>query len=85
MSISGSNQYSNNERIRHLYHKVNQPLTTILLLSEMGGASGKGLNQTEAQEIYQAGLICREMLLELQELFHRATLENAGEPEKAAS
>jgi hypothetical protein len=52
------------EKLRYYYHDVNQPLTSILLLAEIG-TSQDGLDQRETQELYEAGLQCREVLAEL--------------------
>ncbi len=52
------------EKLRYYYHDVNQPLTSILLLAEIGSTQD-GLNRHETQELYEAGLQCREVLAEL--------------------
>jgi|GEM_PF-1820802 len=58
------------DKLRYYYHDVNQPLTSILLLAEIG-SSQDGLNQHETQELYEAGLQCREVLAELHKFIDR--------------
>jgi hypothetical protein len=49
------------KQIRHYYHDINQPLTTIILLSDMG-ASSDGLTVQETKDLYEAALRCRDLL-----------------------
>ncbi|MEI7553921.1 hypothetical protein [Candidatus Chlorohelix sp.] len=62
------------KQIRHYYHDINQPLTTIILLSDMG-ASSDGLTIQEAKDLYEAALSCRELLASFNDYIETLDIE----------
>jgi hypothetical protein len=58
-------------KLRKFYHEIYQPLTTIILLSDLGTNMGEGLDSDECREIYEAALKCREMLANIHGLMQK--------------